>query len=183
MWRIALAGTPPTTALAGTSFVTTAPAATTAPADGHPGQYGGVGTDPDPFSNVNGGRKHVAAPLRLHGVVQGSQHHIVADEGAVLDENAPLILELAAHVDEDLFADVDVLAAVRVKGREQPKALIHRLADELGEELPQLLRRVVAGVDLGGDAQGLLAGPVHELMGLAPRLHRFPAAEVIEKFT
>ena len=150
-------------------------------ANGHPGQHGGVGADPDPFSDMNGSREHVAAPLRLHGVVQSGQHHIVANQDAVADENAPLILKLAAHVDKDMLADVDVLTAVRVEGREQREALIHWLAGQPGEQDAQLLRRMVAAVDLRREAQRLLTGPVHEQMRLAPVLYGFSAVQILEK--
>ena len=73
-------------------------------------------------------------------MVQRGQHHIVTDEGAVPDIDAALVLEFAAHVDKDVFPDVDVLAAVGVEGREEAKALIHRLPDQPGEQGPQLLR-------------------------------------------
>ena len=133
------------------------------------------------FADADGGGEHAAPVLGGFGVVEGSQHHIVADECAVPEVNAALILEFAAHVDKDVFPDVDVFAAVGMEGREEPEALVHRLADELGEEFPQLLRRVVAGVDLGGDAQGLLADAVHELVGLTAALHRLSLIEMIQK--
>ena len=114
-------------------------------------------------------------------MVQGGQHHVVADEGTVVDVDAALVLELAAHVDKDMFADVDVLSAVGIKGWEQPEALVHRLADELGEEGAQLRRLVVAAVDLRRNAQGLLADAVHEQMGLAAPLYRLPAVQMVQK--
>ena len=102
----------------------------------------------------------------------------MADERAVSDKNAALILEFAAHVDKNVFADVDVLSAVSVKRREQREALIHRSADELGKEGAQFLRLVGAAIDLSGDAQGLLADAVHKLMCLATSLYRGSAVQV-----
>ena len=67
-------------------------------------------------------------------MVQCGQHHVMADQRTVSDKNAALILEFASHVDKHVFTDMNVLSAVGVKGREQSKALIHRLADQLGEK-------------------------------------------------
>ena len=79
---------------------------------------------------MDGSREHIAAVLWRHGMVERGQHHIVADEGAVADVNAALILELAAHIEKDVLPDVDVFPAVGIKGRKQAKALVHRLAYE-----------------------------------------------------
>ena len=114
-------------------------------------------------------------------MVEGGQYHVVADEGAVPDGDAPLVLELAAHVDKDVFPHMDVFAAVGVEGGEKAKALIHRPAGELGEEGAQLLGLVVAAVDFSCQAQGLLADGVHELVDLAAPLHRRPAVQMLQK--
>lgn len=68
--------------------------------------------------------------LWRHGMVERGQHHIVADEGAVANVNAALILELAAHVEKDALPNVDIFPAVGIKGWEKPEALVHRLAYE-----------------------------------------------------
>lgn len=51
-------------------------------------------------------------------MIQRGQHHIVADEGAVLNKNAALILKLATSVDKYVPSNMDVLSAVGVERRE-----------------------------------------------------------------
>ena len=111
--------------------------------DGHTGQNGGIGSNPDIPANMNRFRNHGAAVVGRHGMVQRGQDHIVPDQGAVSDKNSALILKFAAHVDKDMFADVDILPAVGVERRKQGKALIHRLADKLRKQGPQLDRKSV----------------------------------------
>ena len=112
-------------------------------------------------------------------MVEGSQHHIVADKCPIPDENAALVLKLAPHVDKDIFANVDILSAVGVKGREKPEALIHRPAGQFGKQRPQLSRLMVAPIDLRGNPQSLLADAVHELVGLASAVHRLAAVQML----
>ena len=114
-------------------------------------------------------------------MIQRGQHHVMADEGAISDENAPLILEFAAHVDEDTLSDMDILSAVGIKGRKHRKALVHRLADQPGEQGPQLLRLMAAAVDFRCDLQRLLTDAVHEQMGFAAAFYRFSAVQVFPK--
>ena len=126
------------------------------------------------FPDADGSGDHGAPVFGGLGVVQGSQYHVVADEGAVADVDAHLVLEFAAHVDKNVFSNVDVFPTIGIEGGKQAKALIHRGTDELREEGTQFLRLVIAAVDLGGDAQRLLADAVHELVGLAAALHGVP---------
>ena len=72
-------------------------------------------------------------------MVQGGQDYIVADEDAVADGNAPLVLEPTAGVEKDLFPKGEVLPAVGGKGGEQGEAFVHRFADELGKTGADLL--------------------------------------------
>ena len=64
----------------------------------------------------------------------------MADEHVVPNGDAPLILKAAAGVDKNALAQGDVLPAVAAEGREKGKSLIHGLANELGEEVPNFLR-------------------------------------------
>ena len=114
-------------------------------------------------------------------MIQGSQYHIVPNKGSVPDENASLVLKLAPHVEEYPFTHMDVLAAVGVEGGKEGEAVVHRSADELGKELPHLLRGMVAAVQPGGKRQSLLAHSVHELVHLASPCHRFAAVKRIQK--
>ena len=113
-------------------------------------------------------------------MVQRGQDHIVPDQGAVSDKNSALILKFAAHVDKDMFADVDILPAVGVERRKQGKALIHRLADKLRKQGPQLLWLMVASVDLCRDPQRLLADAMHEQVCLTAAGNRFSAVQMFQ---
>lgn len=113
-------------------------------------------------------------------MVQRGQNHVVTDQGTVSDKNSALVLKFAAHVDKDPFPDMDVLPAVGVEGREQSKALVHRLTDELGKQGPQLLRLMVASVDFGCNPQGLLADTMHEQVGLTAAGNRFSAVQMFQ---
>lgn len=103
----------------------------------------------------------------------------MADEDAVADGNAPLVLEATAGVEKDPFPKGDILPTVGGKGRKQGEALVHRLPDELGEQGADLLRGMVACVQRAGDGQGLLAELVHELMNGRASLHGETPVEMI----
>lgn len=114
-------------------------------------------------------------------MIESGQYHVVPDEGTVFNENAALVLKLAAHIDEDVFSHMDVFAAVGIEGGEQSEGLVHRPPDQLRKEGPQLLRRVVAAVYFSCDAQGFLTDAMHEQMGLAAALHRLSAVQMFQK--
>lgn len=147
--------------------------------DGDPREHRGVGADPDPITDDDGSWVEPGAPGGRGVVVQGGQDHIVADEDAVADGNAPLVLEPTAGVEKDLFPKGEVLPAVGGKGGEQGKAFVHRFADELGEQGADLLGRMVPSVQHAGDGQGLLAELVHELMNGRASLHGETPVEMI----
>ena len=86
----------------------------------------------------------------------------MADQGAVSDKNAALILKLATHVDKHVFSHMDVLSTVRVKRREQGKGLIYRPAGQFGEKGPQFFRFMISMVDFRCNFQGFLADPMHK---------------------
>ena len=87
-------------------------------ADGHTSKYCCIGSNPDVLANMDGGIAHALTTGRVKVVVDGSEHDVVTDERAFVDGDAALILELAAHVDEDMFANDGVLATIGVEGRE-----------------------------------------------------------------
>jgi len=64
-------------------------------------------------------------------MVDGGQHDVMADECALVDGDAALILELAAHVDEHPFTNDGVLAAVGMKRREHAYRLGHLSSPKL----------------------------------------------------
>lgn len=102
-------------------------------------------------------RHHAAAAFDIHVVIEGGDDDIVPDEASVPDEDAALVLELAATVDEHVLAEMDVPAAVGVKRREQGEPFGNRAPRQLLHERLQLVGRVVAAVDLHADADGFLA--------------------------
>ena len=58
-------------------------------------------------------------------MIEGCQHHIVADQRPVPDEDSTLILEPAAAVDKYIFANRDVFAAVGLERRKHAKGFVH----------------------------------------------------------
>ena len=106
-------------------------------------------------------------------MVHGGQHHVVAQKGTVTQGDAALVLEVAAGVDKDPFAHRGVLAAVGVEGGKEAEALIHGLANDFGENLPDFLPGVVLGVELTGQAHGDLIDFPHKAVHLAAALHGF----------
>ena len=147
--------------------------------DGDPREHRGVGADPDPFTDDDGSRMEPVAPGRRGVVIQGGQHHVMSDEDAVADGNAPLVLEPTAGVEKDLFPKGDILPAVCGKGGKQGEAFVHRFADELGEQGADLLRGMVPSVQHAGDGQGLLAELVHELVNGRASLYGETPVEMI----
>ena len=64
---------------------------------------------------------HIASVERIQVVVEGGQHGVVADQGAVADDDASLVLELTAGVDENIPAQGDVETEIGVEGWEDPE--------------------------------------------------------------
>lgn len=100
-----------------------------------PGQYGGLGTDPGIFADTDGGGQVVGALRRVLPVVDGGEHHMGADQRPIPDIDAALILKMAATVNKDVFADVDIFAALRVKRRKQGEAFIDLLPGQPGKSV------------------------------------------------
>ena len=94
-------------------------------ANSHACKNGGIGSYPDVFTNVYRCIAHALTTGRVEVVVDGSEHDVVTDERAFVDGDAALILELAAHIDEDMFANDGVLAAIGVEGWEHAYRLGH----------------------------------------------------------
>ena len=135
------------------------------------GDHGDAGADPHVLPQHNGGGVGGGALFRVEVVVHRGEDHVAADHGAVPKDDAPLVVEVAAGVDEHPFAHGDVFAAVGVKGREEAEALVHRLADELGEDVPNFRLGVVLAVEVAGQTHGLLVELSHKLMKLAAALN------------
>ena len=80
---------------------------------------------------MDGGITHALSLGRVQVMVDGGQYHVVADEGAFVDGDPALVLELAAHVDEHPFAHDGVLAAIGMERRKEA----HRPRDFASPEL------------------------------------------------
>ena len=76
--------------------------------NGHPGKDGGVGADPHPFFQVDGGKMVVTAVSRVLAVVDGGKFHLRTDQAAIFDGDASLVLKMAGTVDKHIFAQGDV---------------------------------------------------------------------------
>src|SRR6476660_7637612 len=79
-------------------------------ADRHSWDDRDSGAEPGLVADDDRSRDHVGAPVRVDAVVERCQRGAVADEGAVPDGDSSGVLEPAADVDEDVLADVQVLA-------------------------------------------------------------------------
>ena len=130
-------------------------------ADGDAGDDGRVGADPDILADGDGSRDQDMALTGVLVVVERGQDDVVADQGAVTDHDAALILEPAAGVDEYVLPDADVFAIIGVEGREQAEGIVLRLTDEFKEELAHHSRLMILVVELHGDLERALARGAH----------------------
>ena len=80
-----------------------------------------MGTDPHIFTNMDRGRMIVAPVFFCHPVINGSQHHVGADQRAVSNIDPSLILKVAAAVDKYLFPHENILSTVCIERREHGK--------------------------------------------------------------
>lgn len=74
----------------------------------------------------------------------------------------PLILKLAARINEYVFPDVDVASEVRVERREEGEGVINRLLCESSKKAADFLRGVVGIVQLTLDNASQIALFTHE---------------------
>lgn len=84
-------------------------------ADGHTLGYHHIGANPDMIADVDG-FVMIMPVIRILIMVNCGQHHIMPDQDIVSDEDTALILKMAAGVDKDTLADVDISTEVRIKG-------------------------------------------------------------------
>ncbi len=68
-------------------------------------------------------------------MINSCQHHIVAYKCAFVNDYATLVLKLASHVDEHVFANNGILAAVSVKRRKQSNCLWHLTSPKLLQQM------------------------------------------------
>ena len=69
----------------------------------------------------------------IERVIQRRNDHVVSDQRPVVDGQSTLILELAAHVDEDVPPDGRVAPEVGVEGREQGDRVVEGPAGQLSQ--------------------------------------------------
>ena len=94
--------------------------------------------------------------------MQRREDHVVADQRTVAQRHAPVVLEMAPGIDEDVAADADVPSEIGVKGREEPERRVDRTSEQLSHLFAQLLLRMVCAVHRAGDAARPLAHFTHE---------------------
>ena len=87
--------------------------------DGNTGKYRCVGTNPNVFPYMDGSIAHALALSRVKVMVERCQHDIMPDECSLVDGDAALILELAAHVYEYTLAYDGILTAIGMEWWEQ----------------------------------------------------------------
>ena len=102
-------------------------------AHGDAGKDGGVGANPYVFADVDGSVGHALAFVGIRVVVECGEHHVVANECALVDGDAALILKFAAHVDEHTIGDDGVLSAIGVKRRKHSYGSWHFATPQLLE--------------------------------------------------
>ena len=90
------------------------------------------------------------------------------DQHIVADFDSALILELASGVDEHALADLRVLAAVRVEGREKTERLVNLARRQPRHERTHFLGRMIRAVQFGRNLQRLLLQGVKCLMKRTP---------------
>ena len=76
----------------------------------------------------------------------------------VTNRDTALVLEMAAGIDEDPLTYGDVLSVVTVKRGKKTETLLHRLSSQLGKDLADLLRFMIAGIEFRRDLHGPLRG-------------------------
>ena len=114
-------------------------------------------------------------------MVECGKHDAVPDLAAVAEGDAAVVLEVAAVVDKDLFAQVYVLAEVGIERGKYPNRCRYGLAGKLGKQFAYLVGGVVRAVHLAGDAPGLVAHLVHKLSDLGAA-KRFAFGRMFQKF-
>lgn len=107
--------------------------------------------------------RHRAHLFRGHSNDHGPWRYVLSDDRArahycsIADFDTALVLEPAAAVDEHVLTKPDVLAKVGTEWREELERPGGLAPSQFAEQRPNLIGGVVAPVELGCDAQRLLA--------------------------
>lgn len=124
----------------------------------------------------------IHALFRAKPVIYGSNDHAVADEGAVADTDAALILKTAAGVDEDISADADVFAEVRVEGQKHSEAFINVPPSDAAHVFTDFFHVMHARIELLGEPLRLQRPSVHAVVGFRTCGKRFTLTEIFKQF-
>ena len=114
-------------------------------------------------------------------MVEGGENGVVPDERVIADRDPALVLKAAPGVDEDPLPQGDVLPEVRVERGKHGHSRIDRASRQLGQQRANLIGFVVAAVDYRRDAQGFLAGAVHDLMQRRAARDRLSGVECFQQ--
>ena len=76
-------------------------------------------------------------------MARGDDAHIRPDHHIIGDVEAAKVIERAVLIDEDIAPDADFVAAGGIEWRNQQKAFVDLLADELAEQRPDFVGIVV----------------------------------------
>lgn len=144
-------------------------------ADADAGQDRGVRAHPDVPAQTDGRRHGVAALAARQRVVERGKNDAVAYLAAIAQIDAAMVLKLAAGVDEDVLAHMDVFPEIGIERRKDAQRGGHGAAEELGEQRPHLVHGVVGRVEPEGDAPRLVGHLVHQAVygGRVERTARF----------
>src|SRR5438045_6558994 len=80
-------------------------------------------------------------------MIDSDQVHLWAYKNFIFQGYATPVHEFATMVDENVFADPNVFAEVCVEGWQHPQRRVHWHANKLSEQVPNLLRCAVPGID------------------------------------
>lgn len=126
-----LAGTPPTMALSGTSFVTVLPAPTMAFRPIVTLQYSRVGAYPYMIFQNDRFRMCFISQTGWKQMIECGEYHCMTYLAIVSYRYATVVLKVAAGVDKYVFPYCDVFAEVGIKRRKETECLIDGLAYDL----------------------------------------------------
>ena len=83
-------------------------------------------------------------------MVQCSHDYVMSYKYVIADCDTSLVLKAAPAVEEDIFSYRYIFSTVSIKGRKEVKTFIHLFSDELRKNFSQLIRGMVAVVELCG---------------------------------
>lgn len=150
-------------------------------ANGDAGKDCSIGTDPDISADPDGAGKIGSPAGRMQIVIDGSQYHVVTDQGVITNVDTALILKTAAGIEENIFPDVDIHAAVGVKGWEQVEAVGNTLSGQMGYDFSDFLRCMISIVQFHGDFQGALSKRAHKAVNFGAWNNGMTAVGMVQK--